>query len=155
MYVLAENKNVIKFPYSVGDLRKDNPNKSFPQNPSMEILALCNVFPVFSPELIYNPATQISTQNGCAYNEQTQRWEIVWSVRDKTQEELDAELATAQGNVRAERNKLLSDSDWTQMPDAPLTTEQKTAWQVYRQALRDVTAQVGFPYDVAWPNQPE
>jgi hypothetical protein len=56
---------------------------------------------------------------------------------------------------RETRNNLLGESDWTQMPDAPLTEEEKTLWQTYRQALRDVTAQAGFPNDITWPTQPE
>lgn len=54
--------------------------------------------------------------------------------------------------VRFERNKLLSSSDWTQLPDAPVD---KTAWATYRQALRDITSQEGFPENVVWPVKPE
>lgn len=53
--------------------------------------------------------------------------------------------------VRAERNARLTACDWTQLPDAPADT---AAWAAYRQALRDVTAQVGFPWDVTWPTPP-
>ena len=63
------------------------------------------------------------------------------------------------GNEEAEkacqiRNMILANSDWTQMPDSPLTTEQKAAWATYRQALRDVTAQEGFPGSIQWPVSP-
>ena len=54
--------------------------------------------------------------------------------------------------IRQERNTLLSDCDWTQVSDAPVN---QAAWQTYRQALRDVTSQEGFPYDVTWPTKPE
>jgi len=54
--------------------------------------------------------------------------------------------------VRAERDRLLADSDWTQVPDAPVD---QAAWATYRQALRDVPEQVGFPEDVVWPTKPE
>ena len=54
--------------------------------------------------------------------------------------------------VRSERDRKLAASDWTQLPDAPLDT--KTEWATYRQALRDVTSQTGFPFDVAWPTPP-
>nr|DAQ38430.1 MAG TPA: tail assembly chaperone [Caudoviricetes sp.] len=57
--------------------------------------------------------------------------------------------------VRAQRNSLLSLSDWTQLADAPLTTEQKQAWAEYRQALRDVPEQADFPDAVVWPFSPE
>lgn len=58
-----------------------------------------------------------------------------------------AEIAAA----RVRRDELLASCDWTQMADAPLTKEQKTAWQTYRQALRDVTTQPGFPQELSWP----
>jgi hypothetical protein len=54
-------------------------------------------------------------------------------------------------NVRADRTKRLADSDWTQIADS---TADRAAWAVYRQALRDVTAQAGFPWTINWPTQP-
>jgi hypothetical protein len=61
----------------------------------------------------------------------------------------DAEQAKA---VRADRNKRLTDTDWTQLADAPVNS---VAWSNYRQALRDVPSQDGFPFNVNWPAQPE
>ena len=55
--------------------------------------------------------------------------------------------------VRAERDTKLAASDWTQMPD--YNGANKTAWATYRQALRDIPAQAGFPWDVTWPEMPE
>ena len=57
--------------------------------------------------------------------------------------------------IRAERDKKLAACDWTQLADSPLTDEQKTAWGTYRQALRDVPAQDGFPWEITWPSEPE
>lgn len=54
--------------------------------------------------------------------------------------------------VRAERNQLLQQSDWTQLPDVPLAT--KEAWAVYRQALRDITNQPD-PFNIVWPTPPQ
>ena len=59
--------------------------------------------------------------------------------------------ATQSDAVRADRNKRLADSDWTQVADAPVD---KAAWATYRQALRDITSQGGFPWNVTWPVQP-
>lgn len=63
-----------------------------------------------------------------------------------TEEEVAAE-------VRAERDRLLAATDWTQLPDVPQAT--KDLWAPYRQALRDVTEQPGFPHDIEWPEPPE
>jgi Phage tail assembly chaperone protein len=57
-------------------------------------------------------------------------------------------------SVRVERNGLLFQSDWTQLNDAPFTNEQKTEWAIYRQALRDVPEQSGFPQTVILPTMP-
>lgn len=59
-----------------------------------------------------------------------------------------------EANLRLQRDNLLKASDWTQIDDAPLTAEQKAAWAVYRQALRDVPAQAGFPDAIDWPIAP-
>jgi len=63
-----------------------------------------------------------------------------------------AALANA---VRADRDARLSACDWTQLPDAPLTTGIKAEWATYRQALRDLTKQSTFPASVTWPAPPE
>ena len=60
----------------------------------------------------------------------------------------DAEQAK---NVRATRDAKLAECDWTQVADAPVD---KAVWATYRQALRDVTAQTGFPWTVEWPVAP-
>jgi hypothetical protein len=54
-------------------------------------------------------------------------------------------------SVRASRNEKLKDCDWTQVADAPVD---KAIWATYRQALRDVTAQSGFPWAIDWPTNP-
>jgi hypothetical protein len=60
----------------------------------------------------------------------------------------DAEQAKS---VRTSRSEKLKDSDWTQVADAPVD---QAAWAVYRQALRDVTQQSGFPWTIDWPTIP-
>ena len=54
-------------------------------------------------------------------------------------------------DVRSYRNELLAASDWTQVADAPVD---QAAWATYRQALRDIPEQEGFPGEIAWPAQP-
>ncbi len=57
-------------------------------------------------------------------------------------------------DARRKRAELLTGSDWTVGNDSPLTTEKQAEWKTYRQALRDVTSQSGFPETIAWPTQP-
>ena len=60
----------------------------------------------------------------------------------------DAEQAKS---VREQRSTKLADCDWTQVADSPVD---KTAWATYRQALRDITTQDGFPWEITWPDAP-
>ena len=60
----------------------------------------------------------------------------------------DAEQAA---NVRRSRTEMLKDCDWTQIADS---TADKAVWATYRQALRDITAQSGFPWTITWPESP-
>ena len=57
----------------------------------------------------------------------------------------------AAAEVRTERDAKLTQSDWTQVADAPVD---KAAWATYRQALRDIPSQAGFPNEVTWPVEP-
>ena len=55
---------------------------------------------------------------------------------------------------RQNRNNLLAASDWTELPSCGLPDVKKQAWAPYRQALRDVPQQAGFPWEVTWPVKP-
>jgi hypothetical protein len=66
---------------------------------------------------------------------------------------LNENLAIA--NVLQKRQKLLYASDWTQIPNGPLTSAQQESWATYRQELRDIPSQSGYPYNVIWPTPPQ
>jgi hypothetical protein len=150
MYVFAPNQTVEIFPYSIGALRRDNPNTSFPRNPSDASLANWNVFPVTDkPAPSYNPATQNCNQ--ISPRLKTGKWEMAWAVTLASPEEIAQRLETKTEEVRQQRNALLSACDWTQLSDAPVDA---ATWAAYRQGLRDVTDQEGFPWEVVWPEQP-
>lgn len=78
-------------------------------------------------------------------------WVYTVAVEPKTQDELDADAVNQAASVRAQRNQLLTESDWTQLNDSPVD---KAGWATYRQALRDISAQDGFPWNVVWPAKP-
>ncbi|WP_285906770.1 tail fiber assembly protein [Pseudodesulfovibrio pelocollis] len=93
------------------------------------------------------PFTTYTTEwvkDGLVYREQ-----IVTAVVDE--EARDAALAES---VRAERDRLLAECDWTQLADVPLDALEIGLWADYRQALRDVPGQAGFPGAVEWPVRP-
>jgi len=79
------------------------------------------------------------------------KWYTKYSVADMDDESKAQKDATQAESVRSQRTQLLKDSDWTQVADAPVD---KTAWAAYRQALRDVPSQAGFPWDIQWPVKP-
>lgn len=76
------------------------------------------------------------------------KWYTKYSVADLDAEGIAAKDAEQAKSVREQRNQKLKDTDWTQVADAPVD---QAAWSAYRQALRDVPSQVGFPWDVQWP----
>ena len=150
MYVLAPNQTVEIFPYSIGDLRRDNPNTSYPRNPSDAVLASWNVFPVTDkPTPDYNPATQNCNQVNPTLIDG--KWVMTWAVTPATPDQIAERTKSKVAEVRQQRNELLSACDWTQLPDAPVLA---APWAAYRQELRDVTAQAGFPWNVVWPVKP-
>lgn len=75
-----------------------------------------------------------------------------WDLSSKNLQAVHAITGDAKDDiVRAFRGQLLADTDWTQVSDAPVD---QAAWAVYRQALRDIPQQEGFPESVVWPSKP-
>ena len=64
------------------------------------------------------------------------------------------EITNKEKEVRKTRDELLTETDWTQVVDSALSEEQKEEYRIYRQALRDITDQPGFPYEINWPTKP-
>jgi hypothetical protein len=77
-------------------------------------------------------------------------WTQNYIVSDLSADESAATVGAQWDVVRVERNKLLVESDWTQLPDAPVDA---AAWATYRQALRDITDQAN-PFSIVWPESP-
>jgi hypothetical protein len=143
MYVkLNSNHQPSKFPYNSVDLRKDNPGTSFPKDVTDEIFASYGVVPVVETTAPnFDSKTHSVTQDiSLVGSDWTQSWTV---------EQLPEDIASE--NVRGRRNHLLKKTDYTQLADAPGDT---AAWATYRQALRDIPAQDGFPFTVTWPTEP-
>lgn len=150
MYLLAADDTATKFPYTLEELRADNPNTSFPLQMSEEELAAWGVF-------------EVEDQSPPAYNEQTEsleigapalvdgRWVRAWSVVAAEHEEIERRYIVQAGLIRTERNRLLSATDYSQLPDFTGGSHNQVAITAYRQALREVPQQTGFPWSVAWP----
>lgn len=77
----------------------------------------------------------------------------VFPVLEKVSIDYDLARKELIKEMRAERNSLLKQSDWTQLPDVPENTAIK--YKEYRQLLRDIPHQSGFPFEIEWPKHPE
>lgn len=76
---------------------------------------------------------------------------------DYTSKEWIPDISKQESDIKLLRNTLLLQSDWTDTVSAPtrLGSEKYTAWQTYRQQLRDITSQQGYPYQIIWPQPPQ
>lgn len=103
------------------------------------------------------PAAQ-PTKHQFAYRDGVEQINGKWftknSVKDMDAEGIAIVDAAQAKSVRDSRNVKLKESDWTQLADATLPAETIQAWATYRQALRDIPSQAGFPWEVVWPTQP-
>jgi len=138
------------YPYSIGQLRNDNPNVSFPKSVPDATLA---AYGVYSVTVLDAPACDVSKQRveqDAQPTESNGKWELRWSVVKLTAEELAAKVAAVKADVRMKRDRLLSASDWMALSDVTMSP----AWAAYRQELRDITKQVDFPDNIVWPKEP-
>jgi len=150
-----------------GEIRRSMPNTSLPRVWDADICEFLGVDPVLAaPAPDASGEYKVVSRNGVT-QDANGNWVEAYTERDmfadytdedgtvhtKAEQEAaytarkDADAATA---VRAERDKLLSETDWMGMSDVTMPAE----WATYRQALRDVPSQAGFPYNVTWPDAP-
>jgi hypothetical protein len=80
------------------------------------------------------------------------QWFTKYSVADLDDEAKTAKNTEQAKSVRTSRDEKLKETDWTQVADALVD---KTVWATYRQALRDLPKETGFPWDMTWPEQPK
>ena len=153
MYVFAPNQTVEIFPYSIGNLRRDNPNTSFPRNPSDELLAQWNVFPVVKQDPpAFSAATQdLNQANPILTNDQ---WLQTWSVTAASSDEIAQRTTDQKVEVRAQRDRLIAETDWIVVMAKETGTNIPAAMKTYRQALRDLPLADGFPHTMTWPTKP-
>jgi hypothetical protein len=157
--LLKETQEII----SDNELRQRNPNISFPEVLSPEILSDFNAVAIMEgPQATVTPPYEYSQRSGIEeINGNYFTKYIVGPVFTDNESQTAAEqLANYKNNidlqkaiaVRQQRDQLLLASDWTQVADAPVD---KQTWADYRQALRDITLHGGFPHNVIFPDKPE
>jgi len=180
MYVKITNGAVAKYPYSTGQLRRDNPNVSFPRNIPLEIMRRYGMRPVTTEAMPdYDPLTQkvttATTPTRNVVRLMTEEdatdpitnevntdlvgtpiygndWVLTRTVVDLTADEIAANNAATAETNRGKRNELLAETDYLALSDMTLSAEMTT----YRQALRDITSHANWPNlsDDDWPTKP-
>ena len=155
-----------------GEIRRSMPNTSLPRVWTSSICDSLGIDPVLAaPAPAASGEYKVVSRNGVV-QDANGNWVEAYVERDmfadyvdedgvtvtKTEQEQaytatkDAEAATA---ARATRDGLIASCDWMAIKAFEGGTTVSTEWATYRQALRDVSAQAGFPNDITWPTQPE
>lgn len=147
MYLRIVN-NETTYPYSLEKLKEDNPRASFPSEMTELVMNEFNIY-----EVRQTPKPNDYTKNisegtpilveGVYYQN--------WEQTNASESEINSRIQIKWEEIREIRNELLQECDWTQLND--IATEIKTAWQSYRQELRDVTTQSN-PFSIVWPVKP-
>ena len=133
----------------VGDYRQLFPNTSFPASgPSSQFMVDNGCLPV---NLFKNHDRMTQKLSQVApYVENNEVFTV--QVESLTEDEIASATSSKASQMRSNRNRLLAECDWTQISDA---TVDKAIWATYRQELRDISSQAGFPWEITWPTQPE
>ena len=139
--------NGVPAKYTLGQLRRDNPQTSFPKLIPDEILASYDVYPYTRPK----PDEYDSLARRLIDDAFVQDAEGHWSLPYK----LEAlPLEQAERNIRSRRDNLLAETDWIVVKSYERGQNTPAEWELYRQALRDIATQAGFPHEVTWPTKP-
>jgi hypothetical protein len=151
LYVKAIDNQIVAYPYSQTDLVRDNPSTSFPAGAiSPASLAEWNVFPVhFADQPVVDSLAQRVIEIVPSFDGQS--WIQQWAVEAIPQAEIDAMTDQQATSVRADRNARLAATDWRVIKALEEGNGLDFDVAAYRQALRDVPSQPGFPWNVVWP----
>jgi hypothetical protein len=134
--------------YSTEQLRRDNPQVSFPAAIPDATLAEYGVYPLAATARPVVDHTKRVLEDTPVLIDGA--WQQAWRVEDLPPDELAVVVQGQWDAIRKERNAKLAACDWTQLADAPADALQ---WAVYRQALRDITVQ-DDPFNIVWPAEP-
>jgi len=152
MHVKITSGSVDTYPYNVGQLRRDNPNTSFPKQIPDEMLENYGIYTVVYTD---TPSVDNRTQNltqDATPSLVDGAWTIGWTTSSKTAEETQAWDDNVAASNRTKRDGLLTDTDYFALTDVTMDAAMTT----YRQALRDITTHANWPNlaDDDWPTKP-
>lgn len=142
IYVKTIDGEASVFPYDLRQLRADNPNTSFPKEISAEMLESYGVFPVVENKPECDPYVQTLSAGTPVLRDG--QWQVDYTALNLPEED-------AKEIIRNARFEMLYATDWLALSDVVMSADMA----VYRQALRDIPQQEGFPFSVVWPTKPE
>lgn len=155
MFVKLNNDNEIeKYPYTLDMFREENRNVSLPKFLNNKFLETRNIYPVIEdkkPE-IDSVNYKLVRKNIPIYEENN--WVLKWDILEKTEQEKEFDYKLISIQVREQRDKLLSETDWLVARAFETKTEISEEWLWYRNELRTIPDQEGFPYNINWPQKP-
>ena len=144
----ANGSTVQQYPYSIGLLRKENPNTSFPKQVSAEDMASFNVYPVTEVTPTVSDTQKLvkiwtpTLVDGA--------WVLAHEAVDLTSDDIAEATAVLAANARVTRDGLLAATDFYALSDVSMSEAMTT----YRSDLRAVPAQSEFPTTINWPTAP-
>jgi hypothetical protein len=151
IFAKIENGEVVQYPIFDGYLTQIFPDLQLPITestplPEGYVIVYEDQEPIFDWQYQWHEVTPTLGADG--------RWMKTYQSIPLTEEEKQGHIIFLSRQIREKRNTLLLLSDWTQLSDSPLTAEKKAEFVTYRQALRDISSQEGFPINVTWPQLP-
>jgi len=147
---------------SQGEIRKLNPNVSLPKVWNENVYESLGIDPVNetlkpSPSAAYKQVVRDGAEqdSGGFWRQKWVEQDMFADTEEATKSEQEAAYqaklnADKAESVRFDRDAKLAATDWMALSDVTMSDE----WKTYRQALRDVPAQSGFPNSIAWPTEP-
>ena len=133
--------------YTLGQLRRDNPQTSFPKLIPDDMLASYDVYPYTRPIAPEYDSLTARLVDGVFEQDTVGNWSLPYVIEQQP-------LEQAERNIRSRRDGLLQETDWIVARAYERGEPVPANWVSYRQALRDITSQAGFPYSVEWPTKP-
>lgn len=145
MYIKIINE--IPTLYSYSQLLKDNPQVSFPKDISSGILETYNLYPLTIETIPTVDDKTHYAKRTDPYQDANGEWRISYTIEQKP-------LSQSEESIRKERTRLLSETDWVITKYIERKENIPQEWLDYRQELRDIPQQTGFPWNVTWPTIP-
>ena len=138
---------------STGEVLTDEQFRKRHKNTSFSRLLDEDLLDAFDTDIVFEgPQKQGPPPYSYTYRDGVEqingKWYTKYSIGQQDKEPIDKQYAD---NIRNRRDNLIKESDWRAVSDRKLEPE----WKEYRQALRDITKQEGFPHDVKWPTDPD